>query len=63
MELRKGDLSWDAFLRLSKGVPLAMVHVADAYDVTNILFSSGTTGTLDFNLISIFFILSLNLYK
>ncbi|EIE19718.1 acetyl-CoA synthetase-like protein, partial [Coccomyxa subellipsoidea C-169] len=44
VSLRRGDVSWEDFL---KGAPLHasfQAHVADASDVTNILFSSGTTG-------------------
>jgi acetyl-CoA synthetase len=40
--LRPGDLHGDAFLGAETPVPFA---AADPYDVTNVLFSSGTTGT------------------
>jgi len=41
LDLREGDISWDNFLS-SKDVFTS--HIADAYSMTNILFSSGTTG-------------------
>jgi len=42
LELRNGDLLWDDFLSDRTSFESA---VCDPYDVTNILFSSGTTGT------------------
>ncbi len=39
--LRPGDVSWERFLQPDPGLVL---HVGDAHDHTNILFSSGTTG-------------------
>ena len=48
MELRPGDLAWEAFLRQVAEPPTSLrpgaAHVADAYESPNILFSSGTTG-------------------
>jgi acetyl-CoA synthetase len=44
VELREGDLPYDAFLALDPGGPF-VPHIAGPEHVTNILFSSGTTGT------------------
>lgn len=46
VELRKGDLSWDAFLSLVPPPPpfTLRAHLASADDISGILFSSGTTG-------------------
>jgi acyl-coenzyme A synthetase/AMP-(fatty) acid ligase len=45
VSLRPGDMAWADFLAAAPphGNDFC-AHVADAYDVTNILFSSGTTG-------------------
>ena len=46
VELGAGALSWAKFEAADKGggfVRPQAAHVADAYSVTNILFSSGTT--------------------
>lgn len=46
LPLRPGDLPWQDFLQWAPPVDRAVediVHVADAYETTNILFSSGTT--------------------
>lgn len=40
--LREGDVWWDDFL--ADAVPLEAPHAASPDDVTNVLFSSGTTG-------------------
>eukprot|EP00884_Botryococcus_braunii_P002914 jgi/Botrbrau1/12623/Bobra.0169s0150.1 len=42
--LRPGDFSWDDFLAQVPELASFEPHVADPYEVTNILFSSGTTG-------------------
>ena len=44
MTLRPGDASWAEFLQAAPAHSAFQAHVSDAYDVTNILFSSGTTG-------------------
>eukprot|EP00887_Chlorella_sp_A99_P006425 scaffold3.g6425.t1 len=44
VELRKGDLSWEAFLAGAEPPPTLRAHVADAGATVNVLFSSGTTG-------------------
>lgn len=44
VSLRPGDTSWADFLAAAPAHAPFQAHVADAYDVTNILFSSGTTG-------------------
>ena len=44
MSLRRGDVSWEDFLKAAPLHGSFQAHVADASDVTNILFSSGTTG-------------------
>lgn len=44
VELRQGDQSWADFLAGADDGPFEH-HVADAYETSNILFSSGTTGT------------------
>lgn len=43
-ELRDGDIWWDEFLTSVMATDDDLVHIADAYEQTNILFSSGTTG-------------------
>lgn len=42
--LRPGDLAWGEFLGVVPPPSTLRPHVADAYELTNILFSSGTTG-------------------
>lgn len=42
-------MSWDSFLGAADGCPDPEAHIADAYETTNILFSSGTTGKKDFS--------------
>ncbi len=44
VSLRRGDVSWEDFLKAAPLHGSFQAHVADASDVTNILFSSGTTG-------------------
>ncbi|KAL4458600.1 hypothetical protein ABPG75_013465 [Micractinium tetrahymenae] len=44
VELRPGDMSWAAFLEAVPAPAEARAHVASAEEVTNIIFSSGTTG-------------------
>ncbi|CAL8471383.1 g10925 [Coccomyxa elongata] len=44
VSLRRGDVSWEDFLKAAPPHGSFQAHVADASDVTNILFSSGTTG-------------------
>lgn len=44
--LRPGDVAWSDFLARVPPPVRLRAHVADAYEVTNILFSSGTTGGL-----------------
>lgn len=46
VELRAQDLPWQRFLDGAPPPPPAMLpaHVADAEEITNIIFSSGTTG-------------------
>lgn len=47
---RPGDVAWDAFLAAAPRTSPSgyrfeeVAHVADAYEPTNVLFSSGTTG-------------------
>ncbi|KAK9811852.1 hypothetical protein WJX72_011194 [[Myrmecia] bisecta] len=42
--LRPGDLAWMQFLDLADDTVPFTIHITDAGDTTNILFSSGTTG-------------------
>ena len=44
VKLRQGDISWEDFIGSVPYDATVEPHIADAYDVTNILFSSGTTG-------------------
>mmetsp|Transcript_17524 Transcript_17524/g.48917 ORF Transcript_17524/g.48917 Transcript_17524/m.48917 type:complete len:222 (-) Transcript_17524:972-1637(-) len=46
VELRPGDMTWSQFKAADASMGLSMQppHITDAYSVTNILFSSGTTG-------------------
>jgi acetyl-CoA synthetase len=44
LELREGDVSWTAFLKGARPEPFPAV-ISKAEGLTNILFSSGTTGT------------------
>ena len=44
VDLREGDMSWSDFQRQTRSNSEFRPHIADAYDVTNVLFSSGTTG-------------------
>ncbi|CAK0785824.1 hypothetical protein CVIRNUC_009036 [Coccomyxa viridis] len=44
VKLRQGDISWEDFIGNVPCDASVEPHIADAYDVTNILFSSGTTG-------------------
>ncbi len=44
MSLREGDLAWGDFLARVEPLGTLRPHAADANEVTNILFSSGTTG-------------------
>jgi acyl-coenzyme A synthetase/AMP-(fatty) acid ligase len=37
-------MAWSDFLEAAPGHGAFQPHIADAYEVTNILFSSGTTG-------------------
>ena len=46
MKLRQGDISWEDFIGNVPYDASVEPHISDAYDVTNILFSSGTTGEL-----------------
>ena len=45
VRLRPGDMSFAQLLDSASADSQVQAHIADAYDVTNILFSSGTTGT------------------
>ncbi len=47
VRLQAGDLAWSDFRQLGSSNDFKP-HIADAYDVTNILFSSGTTGKVVF---------------
>lgn len=44
VSLREGDLPWAAFLQLAPTPTGLRPHIADSYDVSGVLFSSGTTG-------------------
>ena len=44
VSLRPGDVAWHDFLESGRAAGPAPTHVADANEVSNILFSSGTTG-------------------
>lgn len=45
MALRPGDVTWADFLASGEGnAPSFEPHVADPDELTNVLFSSGTTG-------------------
>ena len=42
--MRQGDVAWYDFVASVPADAAFEPHIADAYDVINILFSSGTTG-------------------
>ncbi|KAL4429392.1 hypothetical protein ABPG77_005166 [Micractinium sp. CCAP 211/92] len=44
VELRQGDMSWGTFLEAAAAPSEVVAHVAGAEDLTNVIFSSGTTG-------------------
>lgn len=44
VDLRRQDLSWERFLGAVPEPTSITAHVVDAAEITNILFSSGTTG-------------------
>ena len=46
VELQSGDVSWSDFIACASGSTEFSPHIADIDDITNILFSSGTTGTV-----------------
>ena len=45
-ELRPGDVAWPDFMASGEEAGPTALHVADADDVSNVLFSSGTTGVI-----------------
>lgn len=48
VELRQGDMSWGTFLEAAAAPSEIAAHMAGAEDLTNIIFSSGTTGKARF---------------
>ena len=46
VQLREGDLSWSDFEARASKTDGFTSHAADVNEITNILFSSGTTGEI-----------------